>query len=221
MRRSTGFRRVCAVTLFLFAGLAAAQLPAAGDAKRGAAHVTSCAACHGAHGEGTPAAGFPRLAGQTVDYLAAQLRNFADGSRDNGVMKMLSTSLDAQTRLDVAAYYATASAPEASAPSAPPNAKIFARGRLLVRVGDESKQLQACANCHGPDGAGERYATPYLAGQPAAYLENAIREWKTKSRSSGANLMGPVAERLDDDDIAAVAAYLSYPDQGSNPANSR
>jgi cytochrome c553 len=209
-------RRVaCAVAVLSFARLACAAPPTIGDAQRGAAHATSCAACHGAHGEGNPTAGFPRLAGQTADYLAAQLRSFADGTRKSAVMSMLAKSVDAQTELDIAAFYAAASAPETPAPSDAPDAKKFVRGRLLVRVGDESKQLQACANCHGPDGAGERYATPYLAGQSAVYLESAIREWKTGSRNSGARLMGPVASRLDDADIAAVSAYLAHPDQGS------
>ncbi len=76
------------------------------------------------------------------------------------------------------------------------------------RVGDESKQLQACANCHGPDGSGERYAAPYLAGQSAVYLANAIREWKAGTRHSGEKQMGPVVLRLDDEDIAALSAYL-------------
>jgi cytochrome c553 len=217
MRRAWAMvpRVAWALTILTCAGVAPAAPAAAGDAERGAAHATSCAACHGAHGEGNPTSGFPRLAGQTADYLVAQLRSFADGARKSAVMSMLAKSLDAQTQLDVAAFYAAASAPETPAPSAVPDAKKFARGRVLVRVGDESKQLQACANCHGPDGAGERYATPYLAGQPAAYLESAIREWKTGSRNSGAHLMGPVAGRLDDADIAAVSAYLAYPDQGS------
>jgi cytochrome c553 len=215
MRCDARLLEACAAALLLLARLAAAEAPTAGDPQRGAAHISSCAACHGAHGEGTPGAGFPRLAGQTADYLAAQLRGFADGSRKNAVMHMLSRSLDAQTQLDVAAFYADAAAPVAPDAAFRADAKAFARGRLLVRVGDESRQLQACANCHGPDGAGERYATPYLAGQSAVYLENALREWKTKSRSSGERLMGPVAERLDDADIAAVAAYLAHPEQSA------
>jgi cytochrome c553 len=217
MRRAwTVLPRVAwALAVLTCARVAAAAPPAVGDAERGAAHTTSCAACHGAHGEGNPTSGFPRLAGQTADYLVAQLRSYTDGTRKSAVMSMLAKSLDAQTQLDVAAFYAAASAPEAPGPNTVPDAKKFARGRLLVRVGDESKQLQACANCHGPDGAGERYATPYLAGQSVAYLESAIREWKTGSRNSGARLIGPVAGRLDDADIAAVSAYLAHPDQGS------
>jgi cytochrome c553 len=105
------------------------------------------------------------------------------------------------------AFFAQQSAPYA-AQSAYPTPEQLQRGRLLVRVGDESKQLQACANCHGPDGSGERYAAPYLAGQSAIYLANAIREWKAGTRHSGEKQMGPVVLRLDDQDIATLSAYL-------------
>jgi cytochrome c553 len=186
---------------------ATAEKPLPGDAARGAALAVTCQACHGAHGEGNPAGGFPRLATQTADYLAAQLRNYADGRRVSPVMAPLAKALDAQKRADVAAFFADQSSPYA-AQSAHPTPEQRQRGRLLVRVGDESKQLQACANCHGPDGSGERYAAPYLAGQSATYLANAIQEWKAGTRHSGEKQMGPVVARLDDHDIAALSAYL-------------
>lgn len=58
-----------------------------------------------------------------------------------------------------------------------------------------------------PDGSGERHATPYLAGQSAAYLAGAIREWKTGAHHSGEAQMGWV-QRLGDQDIASVSAYF-------------
>jgi cytochrome c553 len=186
---------------------ATAEQPLSGDAARGAALAVTCQACHGAHGEGNPAGGFPRLAGQTADYLAAQLRNYADSRRVSPVMAPVAKTLDAQKRADVAAFFSKQSAPYA-ARSAHPTPNQLLRGRLLTRVGDESKQLQACANCHGPDGSGESYAAPYLAGQSAIYLANAITEWKTGARHSGEKQMGPVVLRLDDEDIAALSAYL-------------
>ncbi len=194
-----------ALLAFSSATLAAGNPP--GDATRGAAIAVPCQACHGAHGEGVPATGGPRLAGQTADYLAAQLRAYADGSRANPIMVAIAKGLDAGQQADAAAFFAAQSAPYA-ARTVEPSAEQLARGRTLVRVGDESKQLQACANCHGPDGSGERYAAPYLAGQSAAYLAGAIREWKTGARHSAESQMGWVVQRLDDQDIAAVSAYL-------------
>jgi len=199
---------VCvALTIVVPAASGAADRPLLGDASRGAVLTAACQACHGAHGEGIPAGGFPRLAGQTADYLAAQMRNFADGRRSSPVMAPVAKGLDAQQAADAAAFYAVQSAPYA-ARSSHPAPEQLRRGRLLTRVGDESKQLQACANCHGPDGSGERYAAPYLAGQSANYLASAIREWKSGTRHSGEKQMGPVVTRLDDQDIAALGAYF-------------
>jgi cytochrome c553 len=181
--------------------------PPAGDATRGAEIATTCQGCHGPHGEGVAATAGPRIAGQTAEYLAAQLHAYADGARTNPVMTAIAKGLDDQKKADAAAYFASQSPPFAAPATRASDAHV-ARGKTLVRVGDESKQLQACANCHGPDGSGERLAAPYLAGQSAAYIASAIREWKTGARHSGETLMGPIASRLDDNDIAAVSAYL-------------
>ena len=52
-----------------------------GDATRGNALYTRCAACHGAAGEGNESLGAPALAGQNDWYLATQIRNYRDGRR--------------------------------------------------------------------------------------------------------------------------------------------
>lgn len=52
-----------------------------GDATRGATLYASCAACHGAVGEGNESIGAPALAGQNDWYLATQIRNYRDGRR--------------------------------------------------------------------------------------------------------------------------------------------
>lgn len=52
-----------------------------GDVARGERIYGSCAACHGASGEGIWAVNAPALAGQNDWYLASQLRNFRDGIR--------------------------------------------------------------------------------------------------------------------------------------------
>jgi len=179
-----------------------------GDAAAGATLAAACQACHGAQGEGLPTAGFPRLAGQSAVYLDKQLADYVSGSRANAVMAPLAKTLDAKKRADLAAHFASLS-PPAAAGAAPADAQVLARGRLLARQGDEAKQLQACANCHGPDGRGESFAAPYLAGQSASYLTAAIGEWKSGARKNdGGRLMAEVAGRLDDADIAAVAAYF-------------
>jgi cytochrome c553 len=204
-----GWGAVLAAALgaFPLASSAADSAPV-GNAKRGAGIAPACQACHGPHGEGMPAAGYPRLAGQTASYLDKQLRDYVSGLRNNPVMAPLAKAYNEQQRADLAAYFASLSPPYA-ATTAKPDPALLARGRLLVRAGDEAKQLQACANCHGPDGSGEPLSAPYLMGQSANYLTSTINEWKSGARSNdGGKLMTVVANRLDDQDAQAVGTYL-------------
>ncbi|AWB66633.1 cytochrome c4 [Saccharobesus litoralis] len=57
-----------------------------GDTERG---VTACIACHGPRGNGMGLAGFPKISFQHADYVAAQLKAFRDGSRDNDLNGMM------------------------------------------------------------------------------------------------------------------------------------
>ena len=198
------------VVLTAFSAPSRASEPALNEAiKRGATTAQACQGCHGAHGEGMAAKGNPRLAGQAAGYLAKQLDDFASGKRASPVMTPLAKSLTEQQRRDVAGYFASLATPYETA-AGPADAGLLERGRLLARSGDESKQLQACANCHGPGGSGERFAAPYLEGQSATYLATAIKEWKSGARANDAGKqMVVVARRLDDRDIAAVAAYFA------------
>jgi cytochrome c oxidase subunit 2 len=52
-----------------------------GDADKGRARWATCAACHGAEGQGIAATNAPRLQGMNDWYMATQLKNFRDGVR--------------------------------------------------------------------------------------------------------------------------------------------
>jgi cytochrome c553 len=73
-----------------------ATKPAAA-ASAGAA-TPPCEACHGANGEGMPAAHVPRIAGQSADYLEKQLNDYAEGTCDNLVMTNFAKLLSAAAR---------------------------------------------------------------------------------------------------------------------------
>jgi cytochrome c553 len=167
-----------------------------------------CEACHGAHGEGMAAAHVPRLAGQSADYLLKQLDDYARGSRDNAVMRNFSKQLTAEERGKLAARFASMSAPRIAQSTIPGSVQL-ARGHQLAHQGDETKRVQACDGCHGPDGSGGARATPYLAGQSAEYLASALKAFRQGARKNDAGLlMRSVAERLDDADIEAVSGYF-------------
>ena len=45
-------------------------------------NVAACTACHSPNGKGNAPAGFPALAGQHAEYIAAQLRAYRKGYED-------------------------------------------------------------------------------------------------------------------------------------------
>lgn len=77
-----------------------------GDARAGQQKSETCAACHGADGNG-PDPNFPRLAGQYEDYLAKTLRQYRDGERVNAIMNGMAAGLSDRDIADLAAFYAS------------------------------------------------------------------------------------------------------------------
>jgi len=68
--------------------------------------VPACASCHGANAEG--AAAFPRLSGQHVDYLVAQMLGFQSGVRSNApIMLAVVRTLSPEQIKAVATYAAS------------------------------------------------------------------------------------------------------------------
>jgi len=168
-----------------------------------------CAACHGSQGEGV--AGAPRLAGQPRAYLEKQLRSYADGSRRNPAMEAMAKALSPQEMAGFAAYYAQIDAPAARVGRVLGGANVQAeRGRALALEGDQTRQVQACINCHGPGGNAQPPAIPYLAGLDAGYLVAALHAWKDGTRKNDAGAQMATAVRgMTAEDITAVAFYYA------------
>lgn len=180
---------------------------------------------HDGHAGAEPTA--PRLAGQGAAYLRRQLNAYADGTRPHPVMTPIAQSLLADQRRQLAAYFAAlgtaplASPPPASAPSAAPSATPIetpietpiapdGAASRLAWVGDEARQLPACANCHGRDGSGQGDRIPPLAGQPAAYLEAALEAWRTGRRTTDASGEMPrIAQALRPGEARLLAAWYA------------
>lgn len=82
------------------------------------------------------------------------------------------------------------------------------RGAALV-TGKLPQRVAACASCHGADLRGMTIAPP-IAGRSASYAIRQLYEFKTGLRT-GANaaLMKAALEKLDEDDLLAIAAYLA------------
>jgi len=173
-------------------------------AQQGAGAAAACVGCHGANGEGNPQTGFPRLAGQGRLYIVHQLESYANGSRKNQVMQPIAAALNDTQRQQVAAYYAGLGTPPGSIAQAP------GREPVLVTRGDDKRQLQACANCHGQQGVGDAAFNPYLAGQHANYLTAALAEWKSGDRNNDPSGQMPrIAKTLTDDDVRTLVSYYA------------
>ena len=176
-----------------------------------AQRLQPCLACHGAQGRSTREGYLPRIAGKPAVYLYQQLLNFRDGRRNNTPMVgFLLHQRDAYL-WEMAGYFATLDLPPAAAPtSAPAPAALLARGEVLVRQGDPSRQLPACMACHGNRLAGTQPAVPGLLGLPQDYLTAQLGAWLTGSRRSVApDCMAEISRRLAPGDASAVAAWLA------------
>jgi cytochrome c553 len=71
----------------------------------GAAKFAMCAGCHGSAGEGR--GGYPRLAGQNPDYVAAQLQAFKTGVRKGGAMPAMAAHLSEEDIKTLSVYVST------------------------------------------------------------------------------------------------------------------
>jgi cytochrome c553 len=183
------------------------------DAKRGAVIVAqgtaigapACAQCHAFNGVSDGSGAFPRIAGQSVYYLSEQLHDYASGVRVNAIMSPIAKSLSSDEIEDVSVYYSRIDAP--FPPLKAPDSVLAKRGEELAKVGDAARRIQSCDNCHGPGGVGEPPAIPYLAGQYAHYTAFTLHMWQQGYRKNSPDAMGVMANMLNEQEIAAVAAY--------------
>lgn len=69
-----------------------------------------------------------------------------------------------------------------------------------------AKAMQ-CNVCHGANGMTTMPATPNLAGQPAEYTEEQLKNYRSGKRPHA--VMAVMAQPLSDDDIANLAAWYA------------
>lgn len=188
----------------------AAELDAAAI-ERGKAAAMTCVACHQANGNGMNIPGgesWPRLTGLDRDYLVSQLKAFKDGSRNNPSMLAFATMLSDEQMVDVASYYASLPVTKIEPPVA--DEALLKHGEKLALQGDWDRYIVACTSCHGVDNQGNGSTFPSLAGQHPGYIAQQITAWKNETRKNDPqNLMAAIAKRMDDQDIAAVSAWLA------------
>lgn len=198
----------------------------AADLKAGEEKAMVCVACHGPGGVSANP-DWPSLAGQGQKYIEKQLKDFKNGERPNMVMQPQAGMLSDEDIVNVAAYFAAQTPPQATTEGAGDNPEeLLALGEALYRGGDMSKNVPACMACHGPTGAGiEPAAFPRISGQHAKYTRTQLDAFRTSAlidqqasetdraslvvRANDPNgMMRDVAEKLTPKQIEAVARYM-------------
>lgn len=171
--------------------------------------TATCAACHGAMGEGS-ASGVPRLAGQNASYLEHALSAFKAGSRTSLVMQPIASGLTDADIHALAAHFADLHG-TASPAGSWPQPDLVRAGAELANVGAASDPTPACFSCHGPGGRGNGPRFPNLAGQPAGYVRDRLHAFQARARATPPEpaTMTAVASHLSEAQVRQVAAYLS------------
>jgi cytochrome c553 len=187
-------------------------IPESGEA-RGEVLFQRCSPCHGEAGEGNPDLSAPPIAGMDAEYVARQLKKFAEGVRGKHgsdiegirMMPMARTLLaynDDGSRDDVGSQnnYDSVAAYISSMPATTPEP--------YVMTGDASQGRKTfsttCAVCHGEDakgGVAELEASgnnssgipwtgkaPALAGQADWYLLNQLGKFESGVRGANPQL---------------------------------
>ncbi|WP_426687251.1 c-type cytochrome [Rhodanobacter ginsengiterrae] len=185
----------------------AAEAPAKpGDAAAGQAKAAVCGACHGMDGNSADAQ-YPKLAGQSEQYIVRQLTSFKAAKRQNPIMMGMAAPLSTQDMHDVAAYFASKTPLPGVADQA-----LVEHGQTLFRQGDATRGVPACMACHSIDGRGNPGAMyPQLTSQHAQYVEATLKSWHdgtTWGDDAHAQIMPAIAKQLTADDIAALASYI-------------
>jgi cytochrome c553 len=181
-------------------GLAAAALctgAAIAQPMPQAERIKLCSTCHGEDGN-SRMPNTPSLAGQPDFYLTNQLFLFREGVRTVPGMSELLKGLKDDDLVALAGHFA-ALEPKASEEKTDP--ALAKRGAALV-------EPMRCASCHLPSFAGQEQM-PRLAKQRIDYLIHALKQFRDNHRSGADTLMSNVVIGVSDDDLAALAHYVS------------
>ena len=180
-------------TLAAVAALALAMAVPAG-ADEGFRLAQTCAGCHGTNG-GSPGATIPVIGGQSPIFLAAAMRGYQGGERENYVMQIIAAGYG-DDQIDSLAKWFASQAWQAT--DTPYDADLAAAGAAVAE--------EFCDACHGAGGMGAE-AGPRLAGQPAAYLALAANAYKTGLRSHA--VAAAALSEVEDGDILAAAHHYA------------
>ncbi|HFC91441.1 MAG TPA: cytochrome c4 [Leucothrix mucor] len=183
-----------------------ASVFASGDAAKGKALTGSCVACHGADGNSVNPI-WPKLAGQSEEYLIKQLNDFRSGERIDATMTAMAKAIASDDDIPhIAAYFASQKQKPGVADD-----KLVDAGRQLYKGGRSSSKVTACAACHGVTGNGIAKAKfPKISGQHNKYIVKQLKAFKAGKRANDpGKMMRNIAYNMTDSDMKAVAEFIT------------
>ena len=194
-RRKITYRRaLCVVAGVLFSVTALADEPYA-----------ACVTCHGEAGNNPiPGMMAPKLAGLDAAYTRKELDDFKMGYRKFDAMNTLAKGLSESDIKADAEFFSE----QTRTPNPAADQSRVKEGEQIVKHGIASQAVPACVNCHN-DGLTGTFRYPRLAGQQEDYVVNQLTHLKSGERHNDFGQMQRVAARLTDDQIKAIAQYIS------------
>jgi len=172
------------------------------DIKNGEKIYPLCASCHMKNGWGKKDGSFPVIAGQHRKVLIKQLSDIRSKNRDNPTMYPFTDPGSiggSQGISDVTAYIASMEKDPTPGVGSGQNLDL---GKSIYQ--------KRCLQCHGDVGQGNNDAFfPSLKGQHHAYLYRQLRWIRDGYRRNANAVMVTEVKALSDDELDAVADYLS------------
>jgi len=162
-----------------------------------------CASCHGMDGRLT-GDGQPFLAGQRAVYLYRVLEGYRERGRHNESMRHISSSLNNEAMLAVAAYYANLIPGRGIEPVAESDAATSLDDDPFAAIGSS---LRKCIKCHGETGNSASSGMPNLTAQHPDYFFTSMQAYIDGGRSH--RLMGRLVGTLDESTIQQMGLYYA------------
>lgn len=159
-----------------------------GDPEAGRRKTVTCNGCHGQ----ASMQSVPNLGGQSPTYFIAAMRAYQEGKRAHATMRDVAKAYSDRELKNFAAYYAQLGKQESQRDAA-------------IEKPAASAQCEACHGALGRTPVNPESAV--LAGQKAAYLKLALKEYREGTRKHA--VMQQAAANLTDPDIEVLAAYFS------------
>lgn len=158
----------------------------------------ACEACHGGGGNSaTP--GIPSIAAQPKVFIENQLVLMREGLRPAPQMQPVMKDMKDAEISRLAAHFSRLPAKPADPGPADP---------ALMRRGMARAKALRCGICHLSDFRGQNQV-PRLAGQREEYLLSELHAYRDNRRKGGDTAMSDALHGVTDEDIKALAHFLS------------